>query len=92
MADVHTVGDLMDYLATQPRGRTIVMSSDAEGKSYSPLADASEAMYAAETTWSGEVYVTPEEIAESVANDGNWTEEDAAPDDAERVVLLGPVN
>ena len=92
MADARTVGDLMDYLATQPRNRKIVMSKDAEGNGYSPLADASEAMYAADTTWSGEIYITPEDLAFSIANDGGWTEEDAAPDDAERVVVLGPVN
>ena len=54
MPDVSTVGDLIDYLATQPRDRKVVMSKDAEGNGFSPLADASEGMYAADSTWSGE--------------------------------------
>jgi hypothetical protein len=92
MADVSTVGDLMDYLATQPRDRKIVLSKDAEGNGFSPLADAGESMYSAETTWSGDVHPTPEDLAELIAGGGGWTEEDAAPDGAERVVVLGPVN
>ena len=93
MPDVSTVGDLIDYLATQPRDRKIVMSRDAEGNGYSPLADADEYMYTAETTWSGEVHLTPEWLAEQMATPGSgYTVEDAAPDNAERVVVLGPVN
>jgi hypothetical protein len=48
--DLNTVGELIDWLATQPRDRPVILSSDAEGNSYSPLADAEEAMYTAETT------------------------------------------
>jgi len=94
MPDMSTVGELLDYLATQPRDRKIVLSKDAEGNGYSPLADAAEAMYAAESTWAGETYLTPEDLAEQLARPDNpgWSEEDAAPDDAERVVVLGPVN
>lgn len=88
MPDLRTCGELMDYLATQPRDRKIVMSKDAEGNSYSPLADADEAMYVADSTWSGDIYITPEELAEK-ANPADWTE---APEDAERVVVFGPVN
>lgn len=92
MPDVTTVGDLLDYLATQPRDRKVVMSKDAEGNGYSPLADAGEGMYLAETTWAGMVYVTPEQLAVLKTQGGGWSDEDAAPDDAERVVVLGPVN
>jgi hypothetical protein len=93
-AGISTVGGLIDYLATQPRDRKVVLSSDAEGNGHSPLADAWEAMYAADTTYSGETYPTPEELAEKMAgpNPNGWSEEDAAPDDAERVIVLGPVN
>lgn len=83
-----TVGDLIDYLTTQPRGRLVVMSKDAEGNGYSPLADADEGMYLADSTWSGEMYLTPEQqAAEENPDDYN-----TAPDEAERVVVLGPVN
>lgn len=86
--DMTTVGELVDYLMTQPRDRRVVLAKDAEGNGYSPLADAGEAMYAADSTWSGEVYLTPEELAAKSRPD-DW---DEAPDDAVRVVVLGPVN
>ena len=93
MPDVSTVGELLDYLATQPRDRMIVLSSDAEGNSYSPLADAGESMYVAETTWSGYTRLTPEDLAAEMAKPGSgWSDDDAAPEDAERVIVLGPVN
>jgi hypothetical protein len=93
MGEMRTVGDLLDYLATQPRDRLVVLEKDAEGNGYSPLADAREALYVADTTWSGQVYPTPEDKAEWVAS-GAWTQQDAddkyEPD--ERVIVLGPVN
>lgn len=94
MPDLSTAGELADYLATQPRDRKVILRKDAEGNGHSPLADAWEAMYAAETTWSGETYITPEVLAAELAgpNSRGWTEEDAAPEDAERVIVLGPVN
>lgn len=85
---VSTVGDLLDYLATQPRDRKVVLSKDAEGNGYSPISDVDEAMYAAENTWSGDVYMTPEQLAEQ-ENPDDWNQ---APEDAERVVLLCPIN
>ena len=92
MTEMGTVGELLDYLATQPRDRKIVLSRDAEGNGFSPLADAGVSMYAAESTWSGTVHPTPEDLAELMAGSGGWSEEDAAPDGAERVIVLGPVN
>lgn len=88
MLTVTTCGELADYLATQPRDRKIVLQKDAEGNGYSPLADADEAMYVADSTWSGDVYQTPEEHAAQE----NPDDYDEAPEDAERVVVLGPVN
>ena len=81
-----TVGELIDYLATQPRDRKVVMAKDAEGNGYSPLEDASEGMYEADSTWSGEIYPTPE------SPEGQSDEYSHASPDAERVVVLGPVN
>jgi hypothetical protein len=92
MPDLNTVGELIDYLATQPRDRKVVMSSDAEGNKYSPLADVDEAMYLADSTWSGEAFMTDEQLDERIAEGGGWGEDDRAPEDAERVVVLGPVN
>lgn len=87
--DSHTVGELLDYLATQPRDRKVILRKDAEGNGHSPLANGWEAMYEAESTWSGETYPTPEDIA---ASDGYYSDEDEAPEGSERVVVLGPVN
>ena len=94
MADMGTVGELADYLAAQPRDRKVILRKDAEGNGHSPLADAWEAMYSADSAWSGDTYATPEDLAVAMTppNLQGWSEEDAAPDDAERVVVLGPVN
>lgn len=75
------VGELLDYLATQPRDRPVILSKDADGNGYSPLDDADEGMYEATSTWSGEVYYPD-------------TDEDAdePPEDAVPAVILGPVN
>jgi hypothetical protein len=87
-----TVGDLLDFLATQPRDRLVVLEKDAEGNGYSPLASAGEALYVADSTWSGEAYPTAEDVAEWVA-DGHGSADDwTVPDDGERVIVLGPVN
>lgn len=87
MPDLNTCGELADYLAGQPRDRKVIMQKDAEGNGYSPLADADERMYEATSTWSGEIYQTPEVVA--AAEPGDWSD---APDTAERVIVLGPVN
>jgi len=94
MPKLSTVGELLDYLATQPRDRKVILQKDAEGNGYSPLADADESMYVAECEWDGDVYMTPEDLAEAMTppNLQGWTEDDGAPDDAERVIVLGPVN
>lgn len=94
MPGVSTVGELMDYLATQPRGRRVILSSDSEGNNYSPLCESEERMYVAATTWSGQVYLTPEQLLPLIANpESGWSAEDGPPDDkgAEFVVALWPV-
>lgn len=90
--EFNTVGELMDYLTTQPRNRQIVLQKDAEGNGYSPLAEASVGLYVADSTYSGEVHPTPEDVTQWVADglgqEGDWY----VPEEAERVVVLGPVN
>jgi hypothetical protein len=88
-----TVGDLIEYLLKFPQDLRIVLSNDTEGNKFSPLADASEATYTPECTWSGEIHLTPEDYAELVADPtSGYTEEDEPPEDAERVVVLWPTN
>jgi len=94
--DMSTCGELADYLATQPRDRKVILRKDAGGNGHSPLADAWEGVYVADSTWSGELYPTREAVAAWVA-DGSWTAQDAAESydpggEGERVVALGPVN
>lgn len=87
-----TAGELADYLAAQPRDRKVILRKDAEGNGHSPLTEAWEGLYVADTTYSGDVYPTAEDVAEWVAG-GHGSEDDwTVPDEGERVIVLGPVN
>lgn len=79
---VTTVSELLACLASQPPDRKVVLGP---GHEYSVIAEAREVMYA-----DGETYLTPEDLAQVMQppNPQGWSEEDAAPDHAERVVLL----
>lgn len=82
--------DLLDRLPYDlPDDTPVILAKDAEGNGYSPLASFELAMYEPESTWSGQTYPTPEEMAQPGSG---WGEDDAAPDGAVRVVELGPVN
>jgi hypothetical protein len=83
-----TVRQLARWLLEQP-DMPVVMAKDAQGNGHSPAAGAWQAMYVAETPWSGEVYPTPEDIKASP--DLN-PDEDGPPGGAMRVVVLGPTN
>ena len=82
------VRELREALSEYPDEMLVVMSKDSEGNDFSPLYEAQEGMYHAETTWYGEVHPTPEQIAA----DDAYTEEDEAPEGAERAVVLWPTN
>lgn len=49
----HTVADLIEALQQEDPARLVVLSSDAEGNRYSPLAGFDLGLYEAETAWSG---------------------------------------
>jgi hypothetical protein len=55
-----TVKELLEKLKHADPDALVVLQKDAEGNGYSPLEGADEAHYKAETSWAGEVYVTPE--------------------------------
>jgi hypothetical protein len=85
LAELRSALAELDHL---PGDTIVVLAKDAEGNGYSPLAAVNEGMYLADTTWSGEHYLTEEQrLAETDPDD--WSE---APDDAVHAVFLGPVN
>lgn len=57
----HKVAELIKVLKEYDDDTLIVMSSDAEGNSYSPLSSFCEGYYAPENTWSG-TFFTDEDI------------------------------
>jgi hypothetical protein len=66
----------------------VILQKDSEGNSYSPLDDAWEGKYKAETTWYGEAHIrelTPELIKHG------YTEEDLC-EDGENAIILCPIN
>ena len=75
-----------------PDDTLIVLSSDAEGNTHSPLDSGGSQLYAAETTWSGYVYPTRTELDALIAEGSGWSEDDRAPDDAVPAFVLVPVN
>ncbi len=86
-----TVKDLKDKLSTYPDDLLIVMSSDAEGNSKSPLAELDTRVYVPNSTWSGETYMarvlTPELEAEG------YEEEDCYEEgNGQDAVVLWPTN
>jgi hypothetical protein len=75
-------------LAHLPGDTPVILAKDAEGNGFSPLIEAEHAMYLADTTYSGEHYLTDEaRAAEEDPDDYS-----AAPVDAVHAVFLWPVN
>lgn len=86
-----TLDDLRAELAKLdhlPGDTPVILAKDAEGNGHSPLVEVEHAMYYAETTWSGERYMTD---ADRQAQD---TPDDysQAPDNAVNAVFLWPTN
>ncbi|MCM1964814.1 hypothetical protein [Streptomyces sp. G1] len=83
-----TLRELLDEFADLPGDTPVILSEDAEGNGYSPLAGGDRVLYLAETAYSGEVYDLPEEDAE----EGDVDEDDEVPEDAVPAVVLYPMN
>ena len=83
-----TVKELIEALSKEDPNRIIVMSRDAEGNGYSPLADWWLGAYKAETTWSGEVGL---EKLDETAKTAGYGEEDVIADGTPAIILC-PVN
>lgn len=86
-----TLDDLRAELAKLdhlPGDTIVVLAEDGEGNGYSPLAEVEEAMYAADSTYSGERYMT-EEQRQAEDDPDDWSE---CPEDAVKAVFLWPTN
>jgi hypothetical protein len=82
-----TLRDLMNEIPEEQWDLPIILASDGEGNSYSPLSGFSIENYQAENTWSG--IVGPAELTEELERAG-FTEDDLV--DGELSIVLGPVN
>lgn len=71
-----------------PGNTIVVLAKDGEGNGFSPLADTEEAMYDAESTYSGDRYMTDEDRETT----GEPDEYNAAPDSAVVALFLWPTN
>ena len=82
------VKDLIEALKEMPPDAEVVLQKDAEGNGYSPLeAVDGDAVYIAETTWSGDVYSAGWSADEACMDDEEWAELLKKP----RCVVLAPV-
>jgi hypothetical protein len=79
----------MDRLAELPEDAEVILQKDGEGNGYSPLYEVDgEAVYVAETTWSGTVYSTAWTANDADMDKEEWAEILAKP----RCVVLAPTN
>lgn len=51
-----TVAELIEALKEYDPSLSVIMSKDAEGNNFSPVYEAEQAFYLAETTWYGECH------------------------------------
>lgn len=69
-----------------PDDTPVILARDAEGNGYSPCVQADDALYEAESPYSGQLYATEGMRA---AEPGEW---DEAPDSAVPAIFLWPTN
>lgn len=87
------VGELKDLLSQFPDNIPVLLSSDSEGNSYSPLSDGAEHLYDPRSRYYIEqVYMTNAELDEILASDNKYgySEEDRAPEGSISAVVLWP--
>jgi len=89
----HTVGELREALAGLDADLPIVMAKDGEGNDFSPLAVwETNHRYEPTTTWSGEIYPTPESLTEVNEDPDEYDTRDASDADAVKALVLWPIN
>lgn len=81
------VKELIELLQSVDPEREVIIQKDAEGNDYSPLADAWEGSYEADSTWSG--YAGIEELTPELEAQGysDWDVKSGVP-----AIMLVPVN
>lgn len=82
---IKQLSDLRDELGGDV---LVVLAKDGEGNGFSPACEIEHAMYAAETTWSGERYMT--EVQRQAEEDPD--DYDEAPEGAVPAVFIWPTN
>jgi len=91
----YKVKDLKDLLEGLPDDMMVVLSSDGEGNSFSPLSGYwDEGYYIPDSTWSGDVRSL--EDMEDEHDEDYYDDEDQPefklPEDAQKVLVLWPTN
>lgn len=85
-----TVQELRDALKDLPDDMQVILQKDGEGNGYSPLAAVdADAIYVADSTWSGDVYSTSWTADEADFETAEWEEFKR---DSPRACILTPVN
>lgn len=83
------VSELMDRLAELDEDAEVILQKDGEGNGYSPLYEVDgNAIYVAETTWSGTVYSTAWTANDADMGKDEWAEMLKR----QRCVVLAPTN
>lgn len=87
------VGELKDLLNQFTDDTPVILSSDGEGNSFSPLYEGGEHLYDPNSRYYiEEVYITNEELDEILAgpNKSGYSEEDRAPEGSVPALVLWP--
>lgn len=82
-----TVKELKEALEGIDESRIVIMSSDGEGNSFSPLSDISDGAYEADSTYSGDF--GQEKLTKALKKEG-YGEEDII--HGEKAICLWPTN
>ncbi len=83
-----TIKALIKLLQAEDPNRIVIMASDSEGNSHSPLDGLSTCAYRAETTWSGQTGL--EKLTSQDRKDG-YTEDDLL-EGGKPALILHPTN
>ncbi len=84
-----TVKELKNLIKGLPDEMNVVLQKDSEGNGYSPLSGGdSNAVYIADSTWSGDVYDMKWSADDACMDDEEWAEIKSKP----RSLILYPVN